>query len=128
MTVITGKTSGTALEGTDTLSRMLALAADFTAVAERLASGEPFEIPGQPLFQLTVPSGLDREQKLAWLHRVACGWGVQVVPDGMGGHLAEKRFGALSFVAVVCHPDRSVSGYKSRAALRPAVMGSGAAA
>lgn len=67
-------------------------------------------------FQLSVPKGLDHEQKLAWVDRKAAAWGVRAVSNAMGRH-AEKRYGdGLCLIASVADQDRSVSGYKARAA------------
>jgi len=86
-------------------------------------------LPGPVTHQLTVPPGLDHEQKLAWLEEVAADWETVTSPDGMGGRRTEKRSGALRLVASVSCPDPSVSGYKARvAAFRTAQAGNGARA
>jgi hypothetical protein len=91
------------------------MAADFRAAETWMSCDLNALIPDEAVIPFPVPRGLDHDQKLAWLERVAASWRTVTVPDGAGGRKAEKRFGKLAFTAGVGHPDASVAGYAARA-------------
>jgi predicted nucleotidyltransferase len=108
--------------------RRAALLADLHDLIDAFAVMDEAGLPETVTIQLPVPDGLGHEGKHAWLERVARAWRVEILPDGMGGQYAEKRFGAVRLVASAACPARGVFDYKARAAahaLRSSIASNG---
>jgi hypothetical protein len=104
-----------------------ALLAGLHNLIDALPAMDEAGIPDRLSFQLPVPDGLDHEQKLAWVDRVAAAWGVRPVDNTMGRH-AEKAFGGVRLTASVGRPDRGFSDLQARAAahaLRSSIASNG---
>jgi hypothetical protein len=88
--------------------------------------------PGGPEIVVTancrIPDG-PPGQRLTALDETAEWLDVPVDDDGMGNLIAARDFGPVRAEGHVTHPDRSVSGFKTRtAALRASQAGNGASA
>jgi hypothetical protein len=83
--------------------------------------------PSAPLvtgtLNIPVPDGA-RGVQVAALEEIAREFGTEMTERPDGTLIAESRFEGVRVEAHLCHPDRSVSGYKARAAQ----AGNGAAA
>jgi hypothetical protein len=124
MTVITDETAGAA-------RRRAGLIADLNHLIDSLAVMGGAGIPELVSIQLPAPGDGGYEGKRVWLERVAAAWQTEILPDGMGGHWAEKSFGSVRLVASVACSARGTFDYQARAAahgLRPSIAQNGATA
>lgn len=102
------------VEAVEAAKARAALVAGLQGLAAWVATHEDSPLPAVRA-TFPIPAG-DRGKRIVQLEEIADLLGVEVADDGLGGLLAERRFGPVPAGAGLAYGDSSTTGWLARAA------------